>query len=166
MSDVGLLLVRTIVGYYMSSHGLPKMRDDDHQYAKSFEGLGFYPGALFVSRAAGVETSSAVLICLGMLGPLGPMLLLSDMLVAMLAVAAREKTFESKKHEIEALYAGVAVLLALSGPGRFSVDCMFRIKFLDKSWLRYASLGAAAAGAAFMLSQRRDSNQLPTEAPH
>jgi uncharacterized membrane protein YphA (DoxX/SURF4 family) len=52
MSDAGLLVVRTIVGFFMASHGLPKMPDDDHEYAKSFEGLGFHPGALFVAQAA------------------------------------------------------------------------------------------------------------------
>jgi uncharacterized membrane protein YphA (DoxX/SURF4 family) len=89
MSDIGLLLVRTTVGYFMASHGLPKIRDRDCQYAKSFEGLGFHPGARFVSRAAKAETSSAVLISLGLFGPLGPMLLLSDMIAAIANMRSR-----------------------------------------------------------------------------
>jgi putative oxidoreductase len=166
MSDAGLLVVRTIVGFFMASHGLPKMPDDDHEYAKSFEGLGFHPGALFVAQAAVVETSSAVFIGLGVFGPVGPMLLFSDMVVAMLAVTFRDKTFEPSKHEVEALYAGAALLLMLSGPGRFSVDRMLGVTFLDKLWVRYIALGAAAAGAAFMLNLRHDPNQPPAEAPH
>jgi putative oxidoreductase len=165
MSDVGLLLVRTTVAYYfMVSHGLPKMRDDDGQHAKTFEGLGFHPGALFVSRVAIAETSAAVLIGLGLFGPLGPMLLLSDMMVAIGAVSARERTFEASKHEIEIVYAAIAVLLTLSGPGRFSADRLLGMTFFDKPWLRCISLGAAAAGAAFMLNQRHDENEPAAEA--
>jgi len=166
MSDVGLLFVRTTVGYFIASHGLPKMRDHDCQYAKSFEGLGFHPGARFVSRAAKAETSSAVLIGLGLFGPLGPMLLFSDMIVAIGAVSAREKTFEPSKHEIEILYAAIAVLLTLSGPGRFSADRALGMTFLDKPWLRCVSLGTAAAGAVFILNQRHDDNEAAAEASH
>jgi hypothetical protein len=86
------------------------------------------------------------------------MLLLSDMIVAIGAVSAREKTFEISKHEIEILYAAVAVLLTLSGPGRLSADRVFGTTFFDKPWLRCVSLGAATASAAFILNQRHDDN--------
>jgi putative oxidoreductase len=161
MSDVGLLVVRVVVGSFMASHGLPKLRDSDGEYAKSFEKLGFHPGSTFVRKAAAVETSAAALIALGLFGPLGPMLLLSDMIVAMASVAAREKKFTPNKHELEAAYAAVAVLLALSGPGRLAVDRLLRIDVFDKPSLRYTSLAAAVAGAAFMLASRQDQDQPP-----
>ena len=55
----------------------------------------------------------------------------------------------------EALYAAVSVLLALSGPRRFSVDRLLCLKVFDAPWLRYLSLGAVVTGAAFMLTMRR-----------
>jgi putative oxidoreductase len=165
MSDVGLLFVRTTVAYYfIASHGLPKMRDGDGQRAKMFESLGFHPGARFVSQAAKAETSAGVFIGLGLFGPLGPMLLLSDMIVAIAAVSAREKPFDASKHEIEIVYATIAVLLTLSGPGCFSADRVFGLTFFEKPWLRCVSLGAAAVGAAFMLNQRHDENEPAAEA--
>jgi hypothetical protein len=36
--------------------------------------------------------------------------------------------------------------------------------FLDKPWLRCVSLGAAVAGAAFILNQRHDENEPAAEA--
>jgi putative oxidoreductase len=156
MRNVGLLYLRTVVGLFIGSHGLPKFRDDDHQFAQSFESLGFRPGTFFVAQAAAVETSAAFLIGLGLLGPLGPMLLLSDMLVAMFAVAGRDKRFDYKKHELEILYASIAFSLALGGPGKFSIDRAIGVNALNRPWLRRASIGAAIAGAVFMLALRED----------
>ena len=45
-------------------------------------------------------------------------MLLSDMLVAASATTARAKRFDINEHEDETLYASIALLLALSGPGR------------------------------------------------
>jgi putative oxidoreductase len=154
MRDAGLFLVRAVVGGFIPTHGMPKLRNSG-DYIPSFEGLGFRPAALFVAQAGAVEVASGALIGLGMLGPIGPMLLLSDMLVAAGAVMAREKPISPAKHEIEALYGAVAVLLALSGPGRFSIDHLLHLKAFDRPWLRYLSLGAAATGAAFMLAMRQ-----------
>jgi len=157
MNDFGVPLVRLVVGGFMLSHSLPKLDDSDHEYAKSFERLGFRPGATFVMRAAAAETSAAVLIGLGAFGPIGPTLLLSDMIVAMLSVAAQEEKFDPSKHELEALYGSIAAMVALSGPGRFAMDRALGIDGLNKTWLRLLSLASAAAGAAFMLSQREPS---------
>lgn len=141
----------------MLTHGLPKLDDSDHEYAKSFEGLGFRPGATFVLRAGAAETSAAVLIGLGACGPAGPTLLLSDMIVAMLAVAAKEEKFDPSKHELEALYGSIAALLLLSGPGSLSMDRLVGVHRLNEPWLRFLSLASAVAGAAFMLSRREPS---------
>lgn len=119
--------------------------------------LGFRPGATFVLRAGAAETSAAVLIGLGACGAVGPTLLLSDMIVAMLAVAAKEEKFDPSKHELEALYGSIAALLLLSGPGRLSMDRLVGLDGLNKTWLRFLSLASAVAGAAFMLSQREPS---------
>ena len=154
LNDIGLLVLRVVSGGYMISHGLPKLRDADGEYAKSFESLGFHPGHLFVQRAAVAEMAAGALIALGAFGPLGPMLLLADMIVAATSVTLREKRFKANQHEVEALYAVVAVLIALSGPGKFSADRALGITRFDPVWLRYLSLAAALGGAAVMLGGR------------
>jgi putative oxidoreductase len=154
MSDAALFLVRAVVGGFMPTHGLPKLRNST-DYIPSFESFGFRPAALLVAQAGTVEVTSGALIGLGMLGPIGPMLLLSDMIVAAASVMTREKAIDPAKHETEALYAACAILLAFSEPGRFSVDRLLRLKLFDAPWLRYLSLGAAITGAGFMLALRQ-----------
>jgi hypothetical protein len=83
------------------------------------------------------------------------MLLLSDMITAAAAVMSREKPIVPAKHEIDALSAAVAVLLALSGPGRFSIDSLLRVSAFDAPLLRCLSIGAAVTGAGFMLASRQ-----------
>jgi len=158
MNDLALFILRIVAGSYMVTHGRPKLRDTDGEYAKSFESLGFHPGSTFVRRAGLVETLSGVLIALGALGPAGPMMLLADMIVAATSVSAREKAFKPSKHEVEALYASIAVLLIASGPGKISADSALGIRAFDRAWVRQLALGAALAGAAFMLSQRTPSS--------
>jgi putative oxidoreductase len=152
--DAGLLILRLVAGGFMLKHGMPKLRDTDGEYAKSFESLGFHPGATFVSQAGAVETSSALLIALGALGPIGPMLLLSDMIVATASVADKEGKFDLGKHEIEALYAAISIALILGGFGKYSIDGLTGFGSTFKPWMRCLSIAAAAGGAVRMLSAR------------
>ncbi|MGC2130510.1 MAG: DoxX family protein [Candidatus Aquilonibacter sp.] len=154
MDAIGLFVLRAVTGGYIVFYGLPKLHRNNAKYVKEFEGLGFHPGDVFVKRSGVVETASGALIALGALGPIGPVLLLADMIVASAAETARAKKFDVNEREEELLFASIAVLLALSGPGQLSLDRALGIKFFDRPWLRYLSLGAAFAGAAFMLSAR------------
>lgn len=154
MDSIGLLFVRLVAGGFIMRWGVPKLRDSDGKFAKELGSLGFQPAEVFVKRAGTVETIAGALIVLGFLGPTGPMLLLSDMLVAATAVTAHEKQFKPDEHEDELLYASIATLLILSGPGELSFDRALGIKFFDRAWLRYLALGAAFAGAAMMFSAR------------
>lgn len=152
MNALGLLVLRLVAGGFIVRWGFPKLHDDDGKFAKEFEGLGFHPGKVFAQRAGTVETLSGSLIILGALGPTGPMLLLADMIVAAAAVTAKEKQFKPDQHEDEMLYASIALLLALSGPGELSLDRALGITFFERTWVRYLSVGAAFAGAAFMFA--------------
>lgn len=154
VSDFGLLVLRMVAGGYIVKYGLPKLRDADGAFAKEFEGVGFRPAGMYVTRAGLVEVLSGALIIFGALGPLGPMLLLADMMVAGVATTARAKKFDLDQHEEEALFAAIALLLALGGPGAISVDAALDLRVFDRAWLRALSVPAALAGAAFMLSQR------------
>ncbi len=154
MNDFGLFILRIVAGGYIMKYGVPKLRDVDGAFAKEFAGLGFEPVETFVKRAGFVESISGALVVLGALGPVGPMLLLSDMLVAASATTARAKRFDFNQHEDEALYASIALVLALSGPGSISLDSVLGIRTFDRPWLRYLSVAGALGGAAFMLSQR------------
>jgi putative oxidoreductase len=154
VNDLGLFVLRIVAGGYIMKYGLPKLRDVDGSFAKEFESLGFHPGKTYVERGGLVEVLSAALILLGALGPVGPMLLLSDMVVAGVATTARAKHFDFDQHEEEALFAAIALLLALGGFGKISADSALKIRAFDCAWLRRLSVPGALAGAMFMLSQR------------
>jgi uncharacterized membrane protein YphA (DoxX/SURF4 family) len=154
VDDFGSFVLRIVAGGYVIKYGLPKLRDADGAFAKEFESLGFHPAGAYVARAGLVEITSGALVVLGALGPVGPMMLLADMVVAALATTARAKHFDLDQHEEEALFAAIALLLALGGPGAISADSVLDIRLFDRASLRYLSVAAALAGAAYMLSQR------------
>ncbi len=138
-------------------YGLPKLRDVEGAFAKEFESLGFHPAGTYVMRAGIVEATSGALIALGALGPVGPMMLLGDMLVAGVATTVQAKHFDLDKHEEEALFAAIASLLALGGLVSISIDSALRIRVFDGARLRYLSVAGAFAGATYMLLQRMPS---------
>lgn len=87
------------------------------------EQLGFRPGRVFAALAAGTEIVSGLLVALGFLGPVGPALLLSVMIVAGISVHWKHGLFaQANGIELALLYAAVALALALTGPGLFSLD--------------------------------------------
>jgi len=158
VNDFGLFILRVVAGGYIMKYGLPKLRDIDGVFAKEFESLGFHPAGTYVTRAGLVEAISGALIALGALNPVGPMMLLADMVVAAVATTAQAKHFDLDKHEEEALFAAIALLLAFGGPGAISIDSALGIRVFDRAGLRYLSVAGALAGAAYMLSQRTPSS--------
>jgi hypothetical protein len=93
------------------------------------------------------------------------MMLLSDMVVAAVATAARAKHFDLNQHEEEALFGAIALLLALGGAGAISADSALDMRVFDCAWQRNLSVPGALAGAAFMLSQRTPSTTAETSIP-
>lgn len=154
MNDFGLLMVRLVAGGYIIKFGLPKFRDADGSFAKEFESFGFRPASTYVKRAGLTEVTAGTLIVLGAFGPVGPMLLLADMVVAGVSTTEHAKRFDFNAHEEQAFFASIALLLALGGPGAISADAGLGIRVFDRTWLRYLLVAGALAGAAYMLSQR------------
>src|SRR3989442_15560380 len=87
----GLLLARLILGVLMGAHGPAKLSHWFGGYgvagtAGFFEQLGFRPARLFVITASLSEVVGGILMALGLLGPVGPALVLSVMIVAAVSV--------------------------------------------------------------------------------
>lgn len=154
MNDFGLFVLRLVAGGYLMKFALPKLRDADGSFAKEFESFGFHPASTYVKRAGAAEITASTLIMLGAFGSLGPMLLLADMVVAGVTTTVHAKRFDFDQHEEQALFAAIALLLALGGPGAISADSALGVDVFDRPWLRLLSVPAALAGAAYMLAQR------------
>jgi putative oxidoreductase len=157
----GLLLARLILGALMVGHGAQKLFGWFGGYgiagtAGFFEQLGFRPGRLFVITAAASEVASGLLIALGLLGPVGPALLLSVMIVAAISVHWKNGVFATANGiEVPLLYAAGAVALAFTGPGPFSLDAALGI---DSAWtpgIKAVALAIGAVGGVLNLRARR-----------
>jgi putative oxidoreductase len=126
--DAGLLIARMVFGLLMAAHGAQKLFGWFGGYglagtAGFFEQLGFRPGKLFAGAAAGTETVAGLLVAAGLLGPLGPALIVSVMIVAAVTVHLPHGLFAANNGiEVPLLFAVMALTLASSGYGAFSLD--------------------------------------------
>jgi len=126
----GLLVARIVLGLLMTAHGSQKLFGwfGGHGLAATggmFESLGFRPGKMFATVAAATEVASGILVVLGLLGPIGPALMISVMIVAGASVHLRNGLFAmSNGIEVPLLYATGAAALALTGPGAYSLDAV------------------------------------------
>src|SRR5580765_8319606 len=89
--DTGLFVARLVIGPLMAAHGAQKLFGWFGGYGLAgtggfFEGLGFRPGRLFAGAASVAEITSGLLVALGFLGPAGPAIMLSVMVVAAFSV--------------------------------------------------------------------------------
>ena len=156
----GLLIARLILGLAMAAHGAQKLFGWFGGYglagtAGFFETLGFRPGRLFASAAALAEFGSGLLMALGLLGPIGPALMISVMVVAMITAHAKNGFFAmSNGIELPLLYAAGALALAFTGPGAFSLDALLGLGFLSTPTIVVPVLGVAVAGALGSLAVR------------
>src|SRR5689334_6854759 len=124
----GLLALRIVVGLAMAAHGAQKLFGwfGGHGLAGTggyFEMIGFKPGRAFALAAGLSEVSSGILIALGFLGPIGPALMLSVMIVAALSVHWKNGFFAASNGiEVATLFGIAALALAFTGFGAFSLD--------------------------------------------
>ena len=157
--DLGFLIARIVLGVLMAGHGAQKLFGWFGGYglagtAGFFEGLGFKPGRLFATAAAVGEVVSGLLIAFGLFGPVGPAILVSIMIVAAVSVHWHGVFAASNGVEVPLLYATGALALALTGPGRFSLDALLGISSFWTPAIVASVLAAGVAGGILNLSLR------------
>ena len=158
--SAGILVARLFLGLLMAAHGSQKLFGwfGGHGLAGTggfFESLGFRPGRLFATMAGLTEFGSGLLIAFGLLGPIGPALMLSVMIVAMISVHWHKGVFAGTNGvEVPLLYAVGAVALALTGPGLFSLDTVLGIDTLWTPAMNWTVLGVGAIGGIGNLALR------------
>jgi putative oxidoreductase len=157
--DTGLLIARMVVGSLMAAHGAQKLFGWFGGYglagtAGFFEQLGFRPGRFFAATAGTTEVVGGLLVAFGLLGPLGPALIISVMVVAMAAVHWQHGLFaQSNGIETPLLYAAGAAALALTGPGAYSIDAVLRLSW--PSEVAWIAIALAVIGGAANLAIRK-----------
>jgi len=168
--DLGLFVARVVFGLLMAAHGAQKLFGWFGGYgfaavAGFFESLGFRPGRFFAAIASFSELAGGLLIAAGLLGPVGPALVVAVMIVAAGRVHWQNGLFAGTNGvEVPLLYATGGVALALTGPGRFSLDGLFSIGGLWTPALIWAALIVGAIGGLGHLAIRRAPEQVAAAA--
>jgi putative oxidoreductase len=135
-----LLPLRLVVGYGFFAHGMAKWSRGPAAFAKLLASIGVPAPGITARAVTGVELLGGLAIMLGAVVLLASIPLLASMLVAMFTVHVRYgfsavntvgltpagPVFGPPGYEINLLYMGALVALALAGPGALSVDGWLR----------------------------------------
>ena len=155
--DTGLLIARTVFGLLMAAHGTQKLFGWFGGYglagtAGFFEQLGFRPGKLFAGAAAGTELVAGLLVAFGLLGPLGPALIVSVMIAAAATVHWQHGVFaQNNGIEVPLLYGTAALTLAVTGYGAFSLDAALALTWSEPVIWTVLAVGVAGGFANLAL---------------
>jgi putative oxidoreductase len=146
--NIGLLVARLVFGITMSAHGAQKLFGWFGGYGISgtgqfFESIGFRPGRVLAVAAGLGEVAGGLLVALGLLGPVGPALMLSVMIVASSLHWKNGLFAAANGIELPLLYSAAAVALAFTGYGTYSLDALFG---LARVWTPELILTVVALG--------------------
>src|ERR1700752_199593 len=123
--DVGLLILRLVLGVTLAAHGFTKLLGGGRipGTARWFESIGMKPGKFHAAVAATTEVSAGLGLAAGLLTPIPAAGFVSLMLVAAWTVHRPNGFFIVKEGwEYNLILAVSAVALAGLGAGRFSLD--------------------------------------------
>lgn len=126
--DTGLLLLRVLIGLLLAAHGAQKLFGwfSGHGLrgtADFLESLGWRPGRAFAIMLGAAEVAGGLTLAMGVGTPLG-----AGVIIAVLANAAwivhRPQGLWNTNggYEYPLVLIGGALTMALTGPGRFSID--------------------------------------------
>ena len=183
MLSAALLIARLVVGLSISAHGAQKLFGWFGGYGLAgtggfFEQLGFRPGRLFaagtLSWARALGEFGPILIFAGAtrfrtevlsttvwlefsIGNLEAGIAVSLLMIVAAVTVHWGKGFFATSNGIEmtVLYATVAILLALAGPGLYSLDALLGLETLWSPALTGVALVIGVIGAIANLAVRR-----------
>lgn len=127
--DLGLLLLRVVLGALIAGHGAQKLFGAFGGHGLEgtggfFESVGFRPGKAMAVVAGVTEFGAGILLVLGLLTPLAGAGVIGTLLVAGSLHADKGLWGANGGYELPLVYALLGAVLALTGPGAYSVDAL------------------------------------------
>ena len=156
-----LLLARVVIGLLMAAHGAQKLFGWFGGYGLTKTGeffghLGFHPGKTFAAAASLAELTGGLLVAFGLLGPVGPALIVSVMIVAALTVHWSHGLFAANNGiEVPLLYVTAVLSFVLMGSGPYSLDAWLGIADRWTPAATWAAVGAGVVGGFANVAIRR-----------
>lgn len=129
-TDLGLLIVRLVVGLLFVGHGAQKLFGWFGGYGIKgtggwLESIGVKPGATMAVLAGLSEFGGGILFALGFVTPVGAALIIITMLVAIAKVHGTNGLWATANgYELNLLYIVIALAVALIGAGSYSLDAI------------------------------------------
>ncbi len=153
-ADLGLLVLRVVVGGVVAMHGLMKLGwvGKGGSVAGTggwFHSIGLRPGLFWALVATLAEAGGGILMALGLGGPIGPGLIAADLLVVAI-VAHLPKGFwvQNGGWEFPLPLSAGGLAVALVGNGVWSLDALLGLTYpewLPSAWLALMAIGAVLA---------------------
>ncbi|MEU5274553.1 DoxX family protein [Streptomyces hygroscopicus] len=156
--DLGLLALRLGVGGVLFAHGTQKLfgwfgGDGLDRTAGAMEAMGFRPGRISASAAGLGEAGGGLLLALGFATPAAGAAAAGTMAGAVSVHAPAGFFAQAGGYEYPALVGCSAAALAISGPGRYSLDHLSR-HVLDRPWVIATAFATSALAAAVVIKRR------------
>ena len=157
--DLGLLVARLVLGPLMAAHGAQKLFGWFGGYGLAgvgawLESIGYKPGRVFALAAGSSEFAGGLLIAAGLLGPVGPALVIATMIVAAGSVHWPNVFAASNGIELPLVYGVGAAALALTGYGAYSIDHAFDLAGFWSPAIVWSILTIGVVGGVVTLSYR------------
>ena len=158
LGDAGLLILRAGVGGVLVAHGGQKLFGwfggrGLEATAGAFEQMGFRPGRASAVGAGLGEAGGGVLIGLGLATPAAGAAAAGTMIAATSVHAPAGFFASGGGYEYPALLGVSTAALALTGPGRWSLDALLGHR-LNRPWMAAVGLLAASAASATIVLRR------------
>ena len=159
--DIGLLLIRVVLGVTMALHGSQKLFGMFGGHGLNgtgafLESLGFRPGRRQAEIAGVAELGCGVLLALGLLTPFAAAGFIGLMLVAAVTVTYRSFFITAGGFEYNLVLGAVAAGIAFTGPGFVSVDRLLDLDMRGVGWGALAIVIGLAAGAAQLATRHAE----------
>jgi putative oxidoreductase len=136
-TDIGLLVLRLVLGVTFLLHGLDKL-GDVNGVQQGFDQLGIPAPDVMAPFVTMVEIVGGGLLILGLLTPIAGIALAVDMLVAGIAAHTGKGFFtQDGGYELVLLLGAGCLVLAIAGAGRLSADALMLRGRQRGGWVRY-----------------------------
>jgi putative oxidoreductase len=158
--DLGLLILRLVIGMTLAAHGSQKLLGWFGGWGIAgtgsfFEQLGFRPGRFHAALAGIVEIAGGLLLAAGLFTPLAAAAIIGVMVVAVGSVHWTKGFFvQNGGFEYNLVLAAAALAVAFTGPGSLSLDRLLGISWSGGSWGLAALALGLLTGAAQLLARK------------
>ena len=128
MINIGLLIIRLVIGVLFIGHGAQKLFGWFGGYGVKgtggwFESIGIKPGVTMALLAGLTELIGGILFALGLLTPLAGIMIAGTMVMAIVKVHGPNGLWSTQNgYEYNLILLAVAIGIALIGPGQYALD--------------------------------------------